>query len=100
MVNHVVMWRFKDEADGAKKAENVQKAKALLDSLPEKIPVIRFFEVGCDMLHSESSYDLVLISKFENQRDLLAYQSHPEHVKVVEFLRKVHMSKVVVDYES
>jgi hypothetical protein len=94
------MWRFKNEAEGAMKADNLRKAKTLLDSLPENISVIRFFEVGVDVLRSDSSYDLALISKFENQRDLLLYQTHPEHVKVVEFLRKVHVSKVVVDFES
>jgi hypothetical protein len=100
MLNHVVMWRFKDEAEGAKKSENLLKAKFLLDSLPEKISAIRSFEVGIDLLRSDSSYDLLLISRFESQRDLVSYQTHPEHVKVVEFLRRAHMSKVVVDFES
>lgn len=100
MLNHIVMWKFKHEAEGTAREENCRKAKALLDSLPEKIPAIKFFQVGIDTLHADSSYDLVLISQFENQRELLAYQSHPEHVKVVEFLRRVHQSKVVVDFES
>jgi hypothetical protein len=100
MIHHIVMWKFKEAAEGTSKAENLQKAKAMLESLVPKIPAIKFFHVGIDVLHSETSYDLVLISKFENTLSLAAYQSHPEHVKVVEFLRKVHQSKIAVDCES
>jgi hypothetical protein len=98
MFKHVVMWKFKDSAENGSRNENLQKAKQLLDALPEKIAVIRNFEVGIDILHSSTSYDLILNSSFENQQALVQYQTHPEHVKVVEFLRKVQISKVVVDY--
>jgi hypothetical protein len=98
MLKHIVMWKFKEAAEAAGKDENLRKAKALLDSLPPIIREIKGFEVGIDFLHSDSSYDLVLISTFENAVTLAAYQTHPEHVRVVEFLRKVHAGKVVVDY--
>ncbi len=99
MLKHVVMWKFKDFAEGASKDRNVRTAKELLDSLPSRIPEIRSFEVGIDTLHTESSHDLVLCSAFDNLETLEAYQKHPEHVKVVGFLRKVHQGKVVVDFE-
>jgi hypothetical protein len=99
MLKHIVMWKFKDAADGAGKQENLHKAKVLLDSLPDKISAIGEFEVGIDTLRSDASFDLVLNSSFADHRRLTAYQTHPEHVKVVEFLRKVQVSKVVVDYE-
>jgi hypothetical protein len=94
------MWKFKDVAEGTRKEENLHKAKAMLELLSTKIPHIKSFHVGVDVLHSETSYDLVLTSRFENLRTLGEYQAHPEHVKVVQFLRKVHLSKIVVDYES
>ena len=92
------MWKFKETAEGLTREENLRKAKNLLDSLPAQIPAIAGFEVGIDILHSESSYDLVLNSSFENKEQLVAYQTHPAHVKVVEFLRKVQTAKTVVDY--
>jgi hypothetical protein len=95
MIKHIVMWKFQEGAD---KAGNLRKAKALLDALPAKIPAIRGFEVGIDVLHSAASYDLVLNSTFDSKETLVAYQSHPEHVKVVEFLSSVQSGKVVVDY--
>lgn len=98
MLKHIVMWKFKETAKGTSKEENLRKAKELLDSLPSEIPAIGGFEVGIDILHSDSSYDLVLNSSFNNRDELVAYQTHPLHVKVVEFLRKVQVGKTVVDY--
>lgn len=98
MLKHIVMWKFKEAAEGAAKEENLRKAKTLLESLPAKIPQIKSFEVGIDILHSDSSYDLVLTSGFDNENFLSIYQKHPEHAAVVEFLCKVQAAKKVVDY--
>lgn len=98
MLKHVVMWKFRDEAEGVDRKENLRQAKSMLDSLPGKIPAIRNFEVGIDVLHGTASYDLVLISAFEDAQGLLVYQTHPAHMDVVKFLRKVQSDKVVVDY--
>jgi hypothetical protein len=100
MINHIIIWKFKDAADGNVKEENLRKAKAMLEALPTKIPQIKSFHVGLDVVHSDTSYDMVLMSRFENLRTLAEYQVHPEHVKVAQFLRKVHQSKIAVDYES
>lgn len=32
MITHIVMWKFKDQAEGASKAQNLVRAKALLDA--------------------------------------------------------------------
>lgn len=98
MLKHIVMWRFKDVAEGADKKANLLKAKSLLDALPRTIPSIMDFEVGIDILRSDQSFDLVLNSSFADQDALRTYQTHPDHVKVVEFLRKVQVTKNVVDY--
>ena len=98
MLKHIVMWKFKEAAEGATKEENLRKAKSLLDALPPTIPQIKTFEVGIDTLHSDTSYDLVLISGFDDEASLVTYQKHPEHVAVVEFLRNVQADKIVVDF--
>ncbi len=100
MLKHIVMWKFKEAAEGATKEENLLKAKSLLDALPPGIPQIKMFEVGIDILHSDTSYDLILISGFDDESSLVAYQKHPEHVAVVEFLRKVQAAKIVVDFKG
>jgi len=40
-----------------------------------------------------------LYSKFNTKEDLKAYAIHPEHLKVVEFIKSVALESKVVDYE-
>lgn len=98
MLRHIVMWKFKDSAEGATKRENLLRARALFEALPGTIPQIKSFEVGISMAEGGQFYDIALNSTFENPGTLVAYQQHPAHVKVVEFLRTVQTSKVVIDY--
>jgi quinol monooxygenase YgiN len=98
MIKHIVMWRLKESgADGARK-ENAKKLKAILESLREKIVEIKRLEVGINFAESESSADVVLYSEFASKETLDAYQKHPEHLKVVEFVKQVSAERRVVDY--
>ncbi len=65
-----------------------------------KIPQLRHLEVGVDVLRSERSYDLALVTKFDSLEDLQAYQAHPVHVDVTKYIASVIESAVAVDYES
>ncbi len=38
MLKHVVMWKLKDEAEGADRATNARRVKAALESLRGRIP--------------------------------------------------------------
>jgi hypothetical protein len=98
MVKHVVLWKFRDFAEGASREENLKKAKTLLELLRNRIPEIRRLEVGIDVSQTDHSYDLLLNSEFADGHSLQEYQKHPDHVRVVEFLRKVHEGRIVVDY--
>jgi hypothetical protein len=99
MIRHIVCWKFLESAQGATKGENLRTAKAMLEALPRSIPEILSLEVGIDTAQGAASGDLVLTGSFASQSALEAYQRHPEHQKVVVFLRIVQSSKVVVDYE-
>ncbi len=100
MITHVVMWKFKETAEGNEKSRNLLKAKELLEGLTGRIPEIREMQVGLDALHSPQSYDLALVARFESMEALERYRDHPEHQRVVRFLRSVHGGRVVVDFEE
>jgi hypothetical protein len=100
MIKHIVFWKFLDQAEGAGKNANLAKARDLLQGLPEEIPQIRLLEVAVGVQPSPQSYDLVLYSHFDDLESLAAYQRHPAHLRVVEFLRKVQSARAVVDYEA
>ncbi len=65
-----------------------------------KIEVLKSIEVGIDVLHSERSYDIALITKFESMEALEVYQVHPVHKKVIEHMAQVREASVSVDFES
>lgn len=95
MITHVVLFRLKDRS-----AENIERTRVELMALKDRIPVLRSFEAGSDVVRSERSYDVALIARFDNLEDLDAYRVHPEHLKVVDFIAEVKESAVAVDYES
>jgi Stress responsive A/B Barrel Domain len=98
LLKHIVLFRFKDFAEGADKAENIAKLKSRLEGLDDIIEEIKFFEVGMNIINSDAAYDLALYSQFESKEDLFSYQKHPEHVKVADFVKRICESRVVVDY--
>lgn len=98
MVKHIVMWKLKDFAEGSSRIENAKHIKELLESLKDKIAEIKSIEAGININNSDSAYDVVLYSEFEDDAALEAYQNHPEHIKVADFIGKVKEHRVVVDY--
>ncbi len=99
MIKHIVMWRLKEQAEGATKEENAQKMKQMLEALKGMISEIVQIEVGINRLESPAAYDVVLYSEFANLEGLNAYQIHPEHEKCKEFIGKIVSDRAVVDYE-
>jgi len=99
MIKHIVLWRLRDEAGGRPKAENAERLKAAIEGLRERVPGIRHLEVGVDFEGSAAAWDLALYSEFDTLEALDAYQVHPEHEKVRQFVAEVTQERAVVDYE-
>jgi hypothetical protein len=95
VITHIVLFKLLDRSP-----ESVEKARAVLASLEGKIPQLRHLEVGADVLHTDRSYDLALVAKFDSLDDLNAYQIHHEHQQVVKYMLSVRQSVVAVDYEG
>ncbi len=100
MVKHVVMWRLKDVAEGADRAANAARMKRELETLRGRIPGLLSLEVGVDVERSSAAFDVVLISAHESPAALAAYQVHPLHARVAEFIGKIRSERVVVDFET
>ena len=99
MIRHIVMWKFKEEAEGLTKKENLLKVKTALEALPEKIPFIRRMEVNLNVNPKPGSFDAVLISEFDTLEDVNAYREHPEHKKISSYVKLVREDRACVDYE-
>ena len=100
MIRHVVMFSFKEEAEGRSKEENVALTKAMLEALPQKIDLIRRSQVEVNSPDSSAdNCDLLLISDFDTMADLEAYKVHPDHVAVGVFMRPLRTGRASVDFE-
>lgn len=95
MIKHIVMWKFKDDVAEADKLE----MKRQLEALKGVVPALLKIEIGIDIVGTEVSKDMVLTALFHSLSDLQAYADHPEHLKVVEFVRTLVCERAVVDYE-
>jgi hypothetical protein len=94
MITHIVLFKLADVANVAATAE-------LLRSMKGQIAELRHLEVGSDVLHTERSYDIALVTRFDSLEALQAYQVHPYHAgTVVPHMKTVCSSIVAVDYES
>jgi hypothetical protein len=99
MVKHVAMWKLKAHADGRDRAGNAARMKAALESLRGRILGMSHLEVGLNFAASDAAFDVVLYSEFESAEALAAYQAHPEHARVAEWIGLVRSERVLVDYE-
>jgi hypothetical protein len=99
MIKHIVMWQLKDHAEGADKATNAIKMKALLDACSDIVPGIVKLEVAIAQAGLEATYDVVLYSEFESAAALDAYQNHPQHLALKPFVGAIRLARQCMDYE-
>ena len=100
MLEHIVMWKFKPEAEGADKAANLVRAKALLDACAGLTPGMRMLEVAIAQPGLECTYDLVLYAEFDDAAALDAYQNPPQHLAVKPFIGAVRLERQCMDYQT
>jgi hypothetical protein len=98
MIRHIVMWNLHDQAEGADKASNVQKAKALLMSCAQVVPGIRAFEVATATPGMDCTNDLVLHMLLDDAQVLAAYQNHQQHVAIKPFMKAVVKERRCMDF--
>lgn len=92
MIRHVVLMRFED-------AVHAPEAKVRLDGLVGVVPQLLSLQVDLDVLGSEASWHLALVSTHEDLEGLQGYQQHPAHVEVITWLRPLLSHRAVVDAE-
>lgn len=100
MIRHIVMWKLKDEAEGATKEKNAEKLKLILEGLRTNIDEIKAVEVGIQINPDvDESLDVVLICDFETELDFQMYTRNPHHQKAINFINAVADKRFFVDYK-
>ncbi len=98
MLRHVVLWTFKESFEGSGKADIVAKVTGLLQRCADQIPSIRTFELGQPGEGYEATYDLILISTFDDAAGLQEYIEHPVHQEAVAYIGQVRETRACMDY--
>jgi hypothetical protein len=95
MVRHLFLWRVASDA-------NADEIVEILNTLPDKVPGIRYWEIGQHLGEKGDSgdpWDGALVSDFDSFEGLQQYSEHPYHMEVVEKLLPMFSDRAVVDYE-
>lgn len=97
MIKHIVMMRLKD-VSVTEKHEQLQHIKSILEALFGVVPSLKAMEVGLNFSDRDTAFDLVLVSLFEDKEGLSEYAIHPEHIKVLDYLKGRLETTAVTDY--
>jgi len=93
MITHIVLWKLKDRAE-------IDTLRQQLEDLPALVPGIEKLVVGVPPEPQDPMVHISLYTEFSSWEALRAYQVHPEHQKVVDFLKDRVEERRVSDYET
>lgn len=100
MIKHVVMWTIRHGETPRVKFERMAEVKARLLDLKGRIDEIVALDVFFNSPSApDDNYDVILISEFNSWADLDAYQKHPAHLEVADYLKNVRQNRSAIDYE-
>lgn len=94
MIRHVFAWQVADGHDG-------DQVVQLLSDFSKEVDVIRYWEIGQhegEPNENGDPWDGVLITDFEEWKDLDTYSNHPAHVTLIDKLLPMVKARAVVDF--
>lgn len=93
MIKHIVCFKLKN-------GECPEKAKEVLLSMKDNVPMLKGIEVGVDKLHSARSYDVILQVVLDDMKALEEYQNDKYHCEIVKkHMHAVAESSIAIDYD-
>lgn len=97
MIRHVVLFRWKPDADDAGK----RRVAEGLSQLPGAIPEIRRYAFGPDAGFAEGNFDFAVVADFDDADAYRVYAAHPAHTGLItERIRPLIAERVAVQYET
>ncbi len=96
MIRHVVMFKFRDDADEAQR----RAVHDAIAAMPEATGATESYAVGPDLGLAEGNYDFAVVGDFADQDAYSAYRDHPEHRRIVsEVIGPAIADRAAVQYE-
>ncbi len=97
MVHHIVLWNLKEELSAQEKEEAAGRIKEKLEAVKNEVEGVVSLKVEIHGLPSGNK-DIGLISVFESEEALNAYQKHPAHVQAGAYVGSVTYGRTCLDY--
>ena len=97
MIVHLVLFKLKPGV--AANDPRLASLVAEMNELPKRIPLIKGWEHGPNLISDAKAWSYGLRALFETEADLYAYFGHPAHVPVVEHWNEIAML-AFVDFKS
>ena len=97
MVKHIVLFKFKKTGDIASVKATMREFKSALEALKDKIPFLRFIEVGVNE-NPKEDFDMCLVTEFDSMEDLANYAVHADHVAATQIIKDIKEGRACVDY--
>ena len=96
MIRHVVMFRFRDDADAAER----QAVHGAIATMPEATGVTEAYAIGPDLGLAEGNFDFVVVGDFADQAAYESYRDNAEHQRIVaEVIRPAVSDRAAIQYE-
>lgn len=96
MIRHVVMFRFRDDADEAQR----QAAHDAIATMPAATGVTESYATGPDLGLADGNFDFAVVGDFADQDAYLTYRDHPEHRRIVsDVIRPVIADRAAIQFE-
>ena len=95
MIKHIVFMKFKKGVTD----KDIAELEKLMAGLPGRIPEIKEYQFGRDVVRSERSYDFALVSAFDDLEALKRYQPHPDHQPVLAKVKEMSEAILAVDFK-
>lgn len=95
MIQHIVIFKFKE----SEPKEKVDLMISKLRKLEHIVDDISHFSVGEDYSGKSQGYQVALSGIYKSKEHLQEYYDHPEHLDLVDELKKVTDNWIVFDYK-
>ena len=96
MIRHVVMFRFREDADEAQR----QAVHDAIAAMPEATGVTEAYAIGGDLGLAEGNFDFAVVGDFADRAAYETYRDHPEHRRIVaEIIRPAITDRAAIQYE-
>ena len=96
MIKHIVLHKLKPGI--SRDDPRIAHAMSRVRSLPERLPLIKSWEVGINFSDRPVAYDFSVVAELESRKDLAAYGPHPAHQEVAGLNRELY-EWIICDYE-